>query len=242
MFCTSIFGGSNHTLSHPLISAYHYTQLQSTLSYMNRKAHWEQIYNDKSPLEVSWFQAEPNLSLQFIARAQLPKDAAIIDVGGGTSVLVDRLHALDYRRLAVLDISRKALECARQRLGEKADAIEWFEADITEFEAPHLFQLWHDRAVFHFLTAASDRENYVNVLKRTLSPGGHLILAAFAIGGPQKCSGLDIVQYDAEKLAAELGQTFQLVETAEENHLTPAKQEQKFAYFRFIKEGDEPAT
>lgn len=203
---------------------------------MNRKAHWENIYHSKSPLEVSWFQKEPQLSLQLISNTGLSTEAAIIDIGGGASVLVDRLLELGYKQLAVLDISTTALKYAKQRLGPAAQNIEWFEADITSFKAPHPFDLWHDRAVFHFLTEPDDRKRYIAVLRQILKPGGHLILAAFAIGGPTKCSGLDIVQYDAEKLLNELGAGFTLVEQLSETHITPDNQEQLFAYFRIIKQ------
>jgi SAM-dependent methyltransferase len=202
---------------------------------MNRKTHWEDIYRDKSPLEVSWFQSEPALSLQLITNTVFSTDTAIIDIGGGASVLVDRLLERGYKHLAVLDISGTALSHTKQRLGATAEQVEWFESDIITFAPPHPFDIWHDRAVFHFLTAASDRKRYVDTLKQTLKPGGHLILAAFAIGGPTRCSGLDIVQYDANKLARELGEDFTLVEQVSETHVTPSKAPQQFAYFRFIK-------
>ena len=201
----------------------------------DRKQHWEQVYTNKSALEVSWYQAEPRLSLELIQRSGIGKNAALIDVGGGASLLVDRLQADGYRQLAVLDISGAALAVARQRLGAHAAAIEWYESDVTQFIAPHPFSLWHDRAVFHFLTAAEDRQRYVEVLKRTLVSGGHVIIAAFALGGPTRCSGLEIVQYDAAKLKAELGANFHLEEEQTETHLTPAGKEQKFGFFRLRK-------
>jgi SAM-dependent methyltransferase len=201
---------------------------------MNRKTHWESIYTDQSPLAVSWFQKEPRLSLQLITNTGFSTEAAIIDIGGGASVLIDHLFEGGFRHLAVLDISGTALSHAKQRLGPTAKQIEWFETDVTTFVAPHPFDLWHDRAVFHFLTEASDRKRYVDTLKQTLKPGGHLIIAAFAIGGPTRCSGLDIVQYDADKLARELGEDFTLVEQVSEIHVTPTNQEQLFGYFRFI--------
>ena len=201
---------------------------------MNRKTHWESIYADKSPLAVSWFQKEPRLSLQLITNTGLSTEAAIIDIGGGASVLIDHLFERGFRHLAVLDISGTALSHAKQRLGSTAEQIEWLETDVTTFVAPHPFDLWHDRAVFHFLTEAADRKRYVDTLKQTLKPGGHLIIAAFAIGGPTRCSGLDIVQYDADKLGRELGEDFTLVEQLSEIHVTPTNQEQLFGYFRFI--------
>jgi len=202
---------------------------------LDRKAHWQNVYRDKSALDVSWYQKQPELSLKFIAKAQLNSDEAIIDVGGGASLLVDCLYKEGFTHLAVLDISANALSSAKKRLGDSAKDIEWFEADITRFDAPHPFSLWHDRAVFHFLTEQADRKSYLKVLKQALKPAGHLIIAAFAIGGPDKCSGLDIVQYDSEKLIAELGNDFELLETRNEVHITPADKEQKFNYFHFIK-------
>lgn len=203
---------------------------------MDRKSHWENIYRNKSPLEVSWFQKEPALSLQLIRNSGFSTEAAIIDIGGGASLLVDRLSEQGFRHLAVLDISGVAINQAKQRLGPTAEQIEWFETDVTTFVPPHLYDIWHDRAVFHFLTDATDRKLYVETLKRALNPAGNLILAAFAIGGPTKCSGLDVVQYDHEKLERELGDGFSLAEQVSETHITPANKEQRFAYFRFIKQ------
>lgn len=201
----------------------------------DRKTHWDNVYQDKSSLDVSWYQKEPLLSLALIRSTQLAKDEPIIDVGGGASVLVDYLCREGFTNLAVLDISAKALSCAKERLGDLAQNIEWYESDITQFEAPHPFSLWHDRAVFHFLTDEADRKAYIKTLKQALRPGGSLIIAAFAIGGPQQCSGLNIVQYDSDKLKAELGEEFTLIETQNEVHMTPANAEQKFIYFRFRK-------
>ena len=216
---------------------YHYLagDYSAKLAAMNRKAHWDEVYSNKSPLEVSWYQKEPALSLQLIDNTGISTDAAIIDIGGGASILVDRLYEHGYRHLAVLDISGNALAYAKKRLASAADHIEWFESDITVFQSPHQFDLWHDRAVFHFLTDNNDRNCYVNTLQRTLKPGGHLIMAAFAIGGPTHCSGLEIVQYGADKLAGELGNSFSLVEQASETHVTPNNTQQLFTYFRFIK-------
>ncbi len=148
---------------------------------------------------------------------------------------MDKLCIEGYRNIAVLDISTQALRCARERLAASADAVDWYEADITDFKPPHHFSIWHDRAVFHFLTNREDREKYLRVLDAALEPGGHLIVMAFAIGGPQKCSGLEIVQYDADKLSRELGQGFDLQEYGHETHLTPTGRRQEFAYFRFRK-------
>ncbi|OBS09267.1 class I SAM-dependent methyltransferase [Acidihalobacter prosperus] len=202
---------------------------------MDRKAHWERIYREKSPLEVSWYQADPTLSLSLIEAAGCPRSAEIIDVGGGASRLVDRLLDAGYRHPAVLDLAGAALEHARQRLGDRAEAVEWFEADATTFAPPHRFDVWHDRAVFHFLTEADDRRRYRQTLLRTLRPGGHLILAAFAVGGPDRCSGLEIVQYDAPQILEQFGDAFDLIETREESHRTPGGMIQRFGYFRLIR-------
>jgi SAM-dependent methyltransferase len=196
-----------------------------------RKAHWEAVYKDKSPLEVSWYQQEPALSLDFIARSGLGLDDPIIDVGGGASLLVDSLCGLGYGQLAVLDISGRALAKARGRLGEMALRIQWLEADITSFVPDRRYALWHDRAVFHFLTGVADRAAYVSALKKGLKSGGYLILAAFVVGGPTKCSGLDIVQYDAAKLLAELGAGFELLQQQQEQHRTPGGKVQDFGYY-----------
>ena len=201
----------------------------------DRRTHWQNIYREKSASEVSWYQKKPQLSLDLIDDAGVNEDDAIIDIGGGASVLVDFLCRQGFRKLAVLDISANALATARKRLGEREKNIDWFETDITGFIPPQRYKLWHDRAVFHFLVDQSDRRKYVSVLKRALLPGGHLIIAAFAIGGPEKCSGLDIVQYDSPKLSAELGDEFQLLEQRNELHVTPADREQAFTYYHFVK-------
>ena len=199
-----------------------------------RKEHWEKVYQDKSPLEVSWYQQDPALSLQLIRNTGLALDAPIIDVGGGASTLVDMLCDEAYTRVGVLDVSASALAHARDRLRDKAFGVEWYEADVTGFIPPHRFALWHDRAVFHFLTNKADRDRYLGVLKQTLEPGGHLVMMTFAIDGPLKCSGLDIVQYDVNKLTQTLGPGYSLLETGYEVHMTPAGKQQKFAYFRFM--------
>ncbi len=197
------------------------------------KKHWEDIYSNKSSLEVSWYQQKPLMSLDLISHVPLTLGSDIIDVGGGASTLVDHLHDSGYLNLSVLDISANALACAQARLSHKARDINWYEENVLSFNPQKLFFLWHDRAVFHFLTDQSDRLEYVEVLKRALRPDGHVIIAAFAKGGPTKCSGLDIVQYDAVTLMAELGDDFELLEEANEEHMTPANTVQKFVFFRF---------
>ncbi|MET0068684.1 MAG: class I SAM-dependent methyltransferase [Candidatus Thiodiazotropha sp.] len=202
---------------------------------VDKKAHWQNLYREQDPTDLSWHQSEPGLSLQLIHHSGIGRDEAIIDVGGGASLLVDCLCKEGFSNLAVLDISRGALAFAKQRLGDAAAGIEWFEADVTEFIPPHHYSLWHDRAVFHFLTDSTERKRYIEALKLALRPNGHLIIAAFAIGGPEKCSGLDIVQYDAGKLRSELGKGFVLMEQRDELHITPSGAEQQFTYYRFTK-------
>lgn len=202
---------------------------------MNRKEHWNQVYQTKAPDDVSWYQTRPTTSLKLIEASSVAKDQGVIDVGAGASALVDFLLEAGFKRLGVLDISAAALQHARQRLGVRATSVDWFEADVTEFRPPHRFGLWHDRAVFHFLTDPVDRRKYVETVSRTLTPDGHVVIATFAIEGPVKCSGLDVARYDAASLAAELGAGFQLREQVDEIHVTPWTTEQKFSFFRFTR-------
>lgn len=197
----------------------------------DRKTHWENIYQTRDAEQVSWFQPTPELSLKLIARCNLAPDHTILDVGGGASTLVDHLLKAGHRSITVLDIAQAALQASRERLGESANQVNWLVADATDFQLEQQVHLWHDRAVFHFLLQAEDRHAYLANLKRTLLPGGHLIIAAFAPEGPKKCSGLDIVQYDDRKLMAELGHAFELLESYREIHTTPSSAEQAFNYF-----------
>ena len=200
---------------------------------MNRQQHWNKVYETKGVQEVSWYQPRPELSLALITASGSGKDAGIIDVGGGVSTLVDCLLDAGFTRLAVLDLSGTVLTQGRARLGARAAAVEWFEADVTAFVPPHRFGLWHDRAVFHFLTVADDRRRYVATLRQTLQPGGTVIMATFALDGPPKCSGLDVMRYDEQSIVGELGAEFTLQEVLRETHVTPWQSEQRFIYFRF---------
>jgi SAM-dependent methyltransferase len=201
----------------------------------DRKEHWDSVYAGKSPLEVSWYQSAPVPSLKLIGAMELDKDAALIDVGGGASTLVDALVDSGYTAVTVLDVSFRALRHAQARLGARAGSVEWIEADVTDFIPKQHYRLWHDRAVFHFLTDAGDRKRYVTTLKRALQPGGHLVLQTFAVGGPRKCSGLDIVQYDEPRLLDELGADFELLDSGREVHVTPAGNDQEFAWFKLAR-------
>lgn len=198
-----------------------------------RQQHWEEVYRGKEEGEVSWYQEYPDTSLQLIERAGLDSDAPVIDVGGGASMLVDNLLRKGFCRLAVLDISASAIECARQRLGDQAGQIEWLVADVTRFHPDHRFALWHDRAVFHFLTETEERHRYLEVLKSALEEGGYLVLATFAQDGPEQCSGLPVERYDTDKMQAVLGKSFALLESRRETHVTPAGKEQRFTYALF---------
>lgn len=199
---------------------------------MQSKTHWEHIYTAKSSTEVSWYQPHATLSLGLIKRIGLGLDTAIIDVGGGASTLTDDLVALGYHNLSVLDLSGEALAVARRRLGEKKSGlVQWIEADVTSAPLPERsFDVWHDRAVFHFLTDEADRCAYVDQVMRAVKPGGHVIVATFAPDGPSECSGLPVVQYDAGSLHSEFGPAFKLVEHDEEAHVTPAGRLQHFIY------------
>ena len=203
------------------------------MAITSKKAHWERIYEDLLPEEVSWYQKEATLSLELIRLAGLGPDGTIIDIGGGASVLVDGLLDAGYRNVTVLDLSPRALAHARQRLGERAKQVEWVEADVTDLVLPRVYDLWHDRAVFHFLTEAGDRKKYRETMNRSVQVGGYAIIATFAIGGPTKCSGLEVVQYDAQKLSGELGPAFSLIDQRAERHVTPTGKEQQFGYFLF---------
>lgn len=196
----------------------------------SRKEHWDAIYREKRPDEVSWFQETPALSLELIGSLGLSQDARIIDVGGGASRLVDGLVSAGFTHLSVLDLSAEALAHSKRRLGDKAP-VRWIEADITAFEPPEAYDVWHDRAVFHFLTSPEDRRKYAAALRKGLKPGGRLIIAAFSPDGPEKCSGLPIQRYDAALLLSTLGLGFSLLLQAEERHVTPWNAEQSFNYF-----------
>ncbi len=200
---------------------------------MDRSSHWENVYRAKGPSELSWFQPEATLSLSMIERAVPDREAAIIDVGAGASTLVDGLLASGYRRITVLDLSAAALSQAGQRVAssERANSVVWQSADVLAVELPAgAFDLWHDRAVFHFLTDSVDRRRYLAQVRRALRPGGYALVATFAEDGPTRCSGLDVARYSSERLHGEFGAEFELVETRREEHSTPWGARQAFTY------------
>ncbi|RYE07104.1 MAG: class I SAM-dependent methyltransferase [Sphingobacteriaceae bacterium] len=203
---------------------------------MKDQQHWDAVYSARTEDEMSWFQQYPKTSLDFIKLFNLPLNANIIDVGGGASTLVDDLLAENYSKISVLDISAAALEVAQNRLGQKSSSVQWIEGDITTVALPeNQYDLWHDRAVFHFLTDAKDRQDYVAQLTKALKQGGHLVISTFAEGGPQQCSNLPVVRYSPESLQREFGAAFALQDHAFETHVTPFGTQQEFVYCRLVK-------
>lgn len=198
---------------------------------MSRRQHWEDIYSRKKPTEVSWYQAEPTLSLGLIEEVAGGRAVSLVDVGGGASTLVDAVVERPTIAATVLDISAAALDAARSRIGPKADRVRWMQGDILQVELPEAaYDIWHDRAVFHFLTEAADRRRYVEQVRRSVRVGGHVLVATFDADGPQKCSGLDVVRYSASELHAQFGSPFRLLRSVQETHLTPWGAAQKFVY------------
>ncbi len=197
----------------------------------DRKSHWERVYATKRPDDVSWFRPHLDRSLAFLDRSALDMNSSIVDVGGGAATFVDDLVERGFRRVTVLDISASALEASKARLGTMAAEVTWVEADALE----HVFSFesvdfWHDRAVFHFLRDEGERARYVGALTAALRPGGHVVLGTFALEGPERCSGLQVARYDAVSLLAELGNGFELIDSAEESHQTPWATTQAFVY------------
>jgi SAM-dependent methyltransferase len=198
---------------------------------MQTKDHWDKVYAARAPEAVSWHQAHADLSLRLIQDTGLAVDASIVDVGGGTSTLVDDLVAAGFTNVTVLDIAGSALAAARHRLGASAAKVRWLEIDITKDALPiHAFDLWHDRAVFHFLTRPEDRAAYIASVLRSVKPGGHVIVATFAKDGPTQCSGLPVVRYRPDQLHSEFGGSFALLRHEKEAHHTPFGTIQQFVY------------
>ncbi|NOT66590.1 MAG: class I SAM-dependent methyltransferase [Methylotenera sp.] len=198
------------------------------------KAHWDQVYATKPVDAVSWYQSHAEDSMRFLQKTGVNQSAAIIDVGGGASIFVDDLLLNGYKNITVLDISEKALLASKNRLESRAEQVHWLVADITKATLPaHSFDVWHDRAVFHFLTSADDRKTYIQNILHALKPNGHVIIATFAEDGPLKCSGLDTVRYSAKGLQAELGDSFTLISHEKVLHHTPGGNVQQFNYCYF---------
>jgi SAM-dependent methyltransferase len=204
------------------------------MSDTERQAHWQNVYTSKGETEVSWFQERPETSLEFIAAAQARPDSAIIDIGGGASRLVDALLDSGYSNLTVLDLSEAALAASRERIGARAASVKWVAADVTTWRPTEQYDLWHDRAAFHFLNDENDRRAYVSCLKAALRVGGQAIIGTFALNGPERCSGLPVTRYDATSLAAVLGPRFRLLASRVEEHRTPWDAPQIFQFSRFV--------
>jgi 2-polyprenyl-3-methyl-5-hydroxy-6-metoxy-1,4-benzoquinol methylase len=198
---------------------------------VDAKTHWEKVYATKAPESVSWYRAHLETSLALIERATVARSSSIIDIGGGESTLVDDVLLRGYKNLTVLDVSRTAIEVTKRRLGSAAKQVRWLVGDIFEIELePHAYDLWHDRAVFHFLTTAERRLAYVRQVTSAVKPGGHVIVSTFGPEGPTKCSGLEVMRYDAESLHGEFGGRFRLVQSSKELHQTPIGTAQQFLY------------
>jgi SAM-dependent methyltransferase len=198
-----------------------------------RQAHWDHIYGTRSESELSWYQENPAVSLELIRAAGMPKGAAIVDIGGGASRLVDALLAEGFWDLTVLDIAAKGLAAAKSRLGPKAAKVTWICADVTAWEPARIYDLWHDRAAFHFLTGAAERNAYAARIKQALRPGGHVVIGTFAPDGPERCSGLPVMRHDAASIGTVLGEDFALIDSRRHDHLTPAGRTQHFQFSVF---------
>lgn len=195
-----------------------------------RQSHWQNVYLKKGEQDVSWTQADPQPSLGLIEKFARDRHAAIVDIGGGASRLVDALLAHGFAAISVLDVSEAALHSARTRLGEKGASVQWIAADATDWQPSQAFDIWHDRASFHFLVEATDRQAYVDRLIAGVKPGGHAIIATFAPDGPEKCSGLTVQRYSPESLSKAIGSAFDLVEHQHHRHVTPWGAVQSFQF------------
>jgi SAM-dependent methyltransferase len=203
---------------------------------VSRQSHWENVYTTKGENEVSWYQQSPAPSFELIMQAGATHASAIIDIGGGASRLVDHLVDQGFEDITVLDLSAAALEAARRRLESRADRVRWIVADATAWEPVKAYDIWHDRAAFHFLTDENDRAAYVARLARGVKAGGHAIIGTFALDGPEKCSGLPVARYDSASLTLALGSEFRLVDTRRHEHATPWGSRQMFQFTVFRRE------
>jgi SAM-dependent methyltransferase len=198
---------------------------------MQARDHWDSVYERKEPFQLSWYRPHLEYSLRVIDEAGLGPGSAILDVGGGASTLADDLLDRGYQDISVLDVSSKAIESARARLGDRASDVRWLVADITQADLPpQAYDFWHDRAVFHFLRDKEQRDRYVAAIRRSLKPGGHVLVATFGPEGPAQCSGLDVVRYGLDELHLEFGGAFQRVASSTEIHTTPWGARQQFVY------------
>ncbi len=203
----------------------------------DKKRHWENIYENRPPDEVSWFQDTPATSLEFVKKVKLPKTANIIDVGGGESFLVDYLLEQGYKNITVLDISDAAIRHARQRVGENAKHVKWIVTDVVNFEPEGKYDFWHDRATFHFLTGEDEIQKYKSIVRDCIKPKGHVVIGTFSDIGPQRCSGLEIHQYSEDLMANQFSSDFKKIECRRIDHVTPYNTIQNFLFCLFKKIG-----
>lgn len=201
----------------------------------NRKDHWESIYSTKQLNEVSWYQPKPETSLKFIKALNIPKSASIIDVGGGDSFLVDNLLDLGFSDITVLDISSNAIERAKKRLGKMSEQVTFIEADASEFNPTKTYDLWHDRAAFHFLTDEREIKNYIQSAEKGIKPSGYMIIGTFATDGPTKCSGIEVSQYSEGSLSKKFDHQFKTIACQKVSHKTPFDTIQNFVFGTFEK-------
>lgn len=202
---------------------------------MDTKKHWDRIYQEKDFTEVSWYQKKPQFSIDLIEGLMLSKDASIIDIGGGDSLLVDYLIELGYTNLSVLDISEKAILKAKKRLGENGNGINWIVSDITDFKPNEMYDVWHDRAAFHFLTDSDSINRYKVNLNAVMNKNAFFLIGAFSLSGPSKCSGIPIKQYNSDDLASTFKEGFTLMESKYTVHNTPHNMPQEFCFATFQK-------
>lgn len=200
---------------------------------MDRQAHWNNVYATKLETEVSWFQQTPAPSLDLIRATGARSQTSIIDIGGGESRLVDALLEEGFEAVSVLDLSEKALVATKVRLGRRAEKVRWIIADVTQWQPSETYDLWHDRAAFHFLTDPADRAAYALQVRRAVRAGGHVIIGTFALDGPERCSGLPVERHDAESIGAILGNEFELIDTRRHDHATPSGTFQRFQFSTF---------
>jgi len=200
------------------------------MSEISRKNHWENVYKKKKTEEVSWYQLNPKTSLELILSLNSDKEDSIIDIGGGDSLLADNLVKLGFKKIYILDISSGALDRSRNRLYNKREYLNWLHSDVTDFKTDLRFNIWHDRATFHFLTDFEDIKKYVEIAEKYVKPNGYMILSTFSMSGPNKCSGLDVKQYSEESLKKTFQNKFDLVKSFDEVHTTPSNIKQNFIY------------
>jgi len=199
----------------------------------DKKQHWESVYSHRKLTEVSWYEPIPETSLSIIKKFKLPKDASIIDIGGGDSLFVDYLLRLGYTNITVLDISAHAIGRAKERLGDKAESVNWAVSDVLNYNPSVQYDLWHDRATFHFFTESADQQQYLDRAHQCLNPGGYMVLSTFSVAGPSKCSGLSVQQYSETSLSNMFGAYFEKIKCINKLHATPLHVIQKFIYCSF---------